>query len=34
MTSNCKKYYEKNFNREKILNNFEEIIHNIIDNKK
>lgn len=34
MTNNCKKYYEKNFNREKILNNFEETIHNIINNKE
>jgi glycosyltransferase involved in cell wall biosynthesis len=34
MTNNCKKYYEKNFNREKILNNFEETIHNMINNKE
>jgi glycosyltransferase involved in cell wall biosynthesis len=34
MGDNGKKYYKNNFNREKILNNFEEIIHNTIDNKK
>ena len=34
MGDNGKKYYENNFNREKILNNFEEIIYNIIENKK
>ena len=32
MGDNGKKYYENNFNREKILNNFEEIIYNIIEN--
>ncbi len=34
MSDNGKEYYNKNFSREKILNNFEEIIHNIVNSKK
>lgn len=34
MGDNGKKYYKNNFNREKILNTFEEIIHRAIENKK
>ena len=33
MANNGKQYYENNFNREKILTNFEKIINRIIDNK-
>lgn len=33
MANNATQYYENNFNREKILNNFEEIIDDFIHNK-
>ena len=33
MANNGKKYYEVNFNREKILNNFEKIMDSIVNNK-
>ena len=33
MEDNGKQYYENNFNREKILTNFEKTIDNIINNK-
>ncbi len=33
MENNSKQYYENNFNREKILTNFEKIIDDIINNK-